>query len=180
MDDPVGALRAISGGGYYDVFVFAPVSAVVEQADAILAYDGCLNFFAGPSDAAFCARFNFYDLHYNSTHIVGTSGGNTDDMREALELSAAGRIDPSILVTHIGGLDAAREATLHLPEIPGGKKLIYTHIAMPLTAIADFRSLGEKDELFRELDAICSEKNGLWSLGAERLLLERASSISLG
>ena len=180
MDDPVGALRAISGGGYDDVFVFAPVSAVVEQADAILAYDGCLNFFAGPSDAAFCARFNFYDVHYNSTHIVGTSGGNTDDMREALELSAAGRIDPSILVTHIGGLDAAREATLHLPEIPGGKKLIYTHIAMQLTAIADFRSLGEKDELFRELDAICSEKNGLWSLDAERLLLERASSISLG
>ncbi|MDR1581324.1 MAG: zinc-binding dehydrogenase [Synergistaceae bacterium] len=179
-DDPAGALRAISGSGYDDVFVFAPVSALVEQADAILAYDGCLNFFAGPADAAFCAKFNFYDVHYNSTHIVGTSGGNTDDMREALELFTEDRIDPSILVTHIGGLDAAKEATLRLPEIPGGKKLIYTHISMPLTAIADFRELGETNELFRELDAVCSGSNGLWNLEAERLLLERAPSVSLG
>jgi threonine dehydrogenase-like Zn-dependent dehydrogenase len=180
MGNPAGELRAISGGGYDDVFVFAPVPAVVEQADAILAYDGCLNFFAGPSDAAFCAKFNFYDVHYNSVHVVGTSGGNTDDMREALKLFTEGRIDPSILVTHIGGLDAAKEATLRLPEIPGGKKLIYAHISMPLTAIADFRKLGETNELFRELDAICSGGNGLWNLEAERLLLKRAPSISLG
>src|ERR1035437_1293595 len=51
MQNPVEELKAITDGiGYNDVFVFAPVKPVVEQADAILAFDGCLNFFAGPGD----------------------------------------------------------------------------------------------------------------------------------
>lgn len=33
----------------------------------------------------------------------------------------AGRLTPAALVTHIGGLDAAAEATLHLPDLKGGK-----------------------------------------------------------
>ncbi|MDR1439714.1 MAG: zinc-binding dehydrogenase [Clostridiales bacterium] len=141
--DPVAALRGGAGGaGYDDVFVFAPVPAVVAQADAVLAHDGCLNFFAGPSDPNFAAPLNFYNVHYNATHVAGTSGGNTDDMREALRLSGEGRINPAVLITHIGGLDAARDATLRLPEIPGGKKLIYTHVSLPLTAIADFGRIG--------------------------------------
>lgn len=174
---PVEALRKLSSQGYDDVFVFAPVPAVVEQGDAILAYDGCLNFFAGPTDTAFAARFNFYNVHYNATHIVGTSGGNTDDMREALALAGEGRINPAILVTHIGGLDAARDATLNLPKIPGGKKLIYTHISLPLTAIEDFAAAGERDPLFRELDAICKRNGGLWNEDAERYLLREAKAI---
>jgi len=52
------------------VFVFAPVRAVVEQGDAILAFDGCLNFFAGPNDPEFSAKLNFYNVHYAYTHIV--------------------------------------------------------------------------------------------------------------
>lgn len=174
--DPVAALQSLSGGtGYDDVFVFAPVAPVVEQGDAILAYDGCLNFFAGPTDTGFSARLNFYDVHYNATHIAGTSGGNTDDMREALAYAGSGKTNPSILVTHIGGLDAAREATLNLPQIPGGKKLIYTHISLPLTAIADF---GTREEpLFRRLAEICAAHGGLWSGEAERYLLANAPSI---
>jgi threonine dehydrogenase-like Zn-dependent dehydrogenase len=163
--------------GFDDVFVFAPVGAVVEQADAILAYDGCLNFFAGPSDQGFKAKFNFYNVHYNSTHLVGTSGGNTDDMKEALILAAAGAINPSILITHIGGLDAARGATLTLPEIPGGKKLIYTHISMPLTAIDDFRELGKSDPMFAVLADLCEREGGLWNGEAEQYLLANANKI---
>ncbi|MDO4999081.1 MAG: zinc-binding dehydrogenase, partial [Bacteroidales bacterium] len=49
VDNPVELLKGIAGGeGYDDVFCFAPVAPVVEQADDILAFDGCLNFFAGP------------------------------------------------------------------------------------------------------------------------------------
>lgn len=127
------------GQGYDDVFVFAPVKAVVEQGDRILAKDGCLNFFAGPTNPNFTAELNFYNVHYNSTHIVGTSGGNTDDLVESLDLMAKGRINPASMITHIGGLDCVVETTLNLPKIPGGKKLIYTNIAMELTAISDFR-----------------------------------------
>ena len=171
MADPVAELKAISGGeGFNDVFCFAPVKPVVEQADAILAFDGCLNFFAGPSRADFSAMFNFYNVHYAYTHVVGTSGGNTDDMIEGLHLMGKG-LDPAGLVTHIGGLNAVPEATLHLPEIPGGKKLIYNHIEMPLTPIADFAKLGESDERFKTLDELCQKHQGLWNVEAETFLL---------
>ncbi len=177
MDDPVKKLREISGGtGYNDVFVFAPVRAVVEQGDAILGFDGCLNFFAGPNDPEFSAMFNFYNVHYAYTHIVGTSGGNNDDMKEALEIMSKG-LDPAGLVTHIGGLDSVPEATNNLPNLPGGKKLIYTHVNMPLTAIDDFGKLGEKSPLFKELAAICDRHNGLWNLEAEEYLLANADQL---
>jgi len=176
--EPIAELIALSGGsGFDDVFVFAPVAAVIQQGDAILAHDGCLNFFAGPTDTEFAAKLNFYNVHYKATHIVGTSGGNTDDMREALEMSAAGQINPAVLVTHIGGLDSAREATLNLPDIPGGKKMIYTHISMPLTAIDDFTDLGKTDPLFAKLAKICEKYGGLWSAEAEKYLLENAPAL---
>lgn len=171
MENVVEELKALTGGkGYDDVFVFAPVKPVVEQADAILGFDGCLNFFAGPSDPNFSAMFNFYNVHYAYTHVVGTSGGNNDDMVEALDLMSRG-LDPAGLVTHIGGLDAVIEATNHLPEIPGGKKLIYTHIEMPLTPISDFAKLGGTNGLFKKLAEICDRHNGLWSVEAETFLL---------
>ncbi len=108
---------------------------VIELADALLTFDGCLNFFAGPSDSAFSAKLNFHNVHYAFTHIVGTSGGNTDDIKESLEL-------------------------------------IYTHKEMSLTAISDFRKLGEKNLLFSDFADICDSHGGLWSVEAEELLLK--------
>lgn len=175
MTDIPAELRALTGGrGYDDVFVFAPVAAVVRQADAVLAHDGCLNFFAGPADPKFSAPLNFYNVHYSSTHVAATSGGNSDDMREALAMMDRG-LDPAGLVTHIGGLDAVIDTTMRMPEIPGGKKLIYTHIEMPLTAITDFAAKSATDPLFAALDEICSRNNGLWSVEAENYLLANAA-----
>ena len=174
--DPVATLREISGGtGYDEVVVMAPVAPVVEQGDAILAQDGCLNFFSGPSKTDFSARFNFYNVHYASTHIVGTSGGNTDDMKESLDLMGKG-LDPAGLVTHIGGLNAVVDTTLNLPSIPGGKKLIYTHIEMPLTAIADFAEKGKTNPVYAHLDALCKANMGLWN--AEKYLLANADKLN--
>jgi hypothetical protein len=101
---------------------------------------------------------------------VGTSGGNTADMVEALEMMSKG-LDPAGLVTHIGGLDAVAEATNHLPEIPGGKKLIYTHINFPLTAISEFEEKGKTDPVLKNLADICKKNKGLWSVEAEDYLL---------
>ncbi len=172
IPDAKAALLDFAGGkGFDDVLVFAPVAPVVELADSILGNDGCLNFFAGPSDPTFSAKFNFYNVHYASTHVVGTSGGNTDDMKECLDMMSRGLLNPAILVTHIGGLNAVVDATLTLPKIPGGKKLIYTEIDMPLVAIADFAKLGESDPLFAELDKLCKANNGLWNTEAEKVLL---------
>ena len=164
----VGAM----GLGYDDVICFAPVRPVVEQADAILGFDGCLNFFAGPTDSNFKAEFNFYNVHYLYTHVVGTSGGNTSDMKEAIEMMTSGRLNPATMLTHIGGLNAVVDTTLNLPNIKGGKKLIYTQIELPLTAIADFEKLGENDPLFAKLAEITARHNGLWSPEAEKYLLQ--------
>lgn len=169
-------LNRTNGKGFNDVFVFAPVAPVIEQGDAILAFDGCLNFFAGPGDPDFKAKFNFYNVHYNYNHIVGTSGGNQDDMNEALTMMSKG-LDPAGLITHIGGLDAVIETTTHLPEIPGGKKLIYTNISMPLTAISEFKEKGGKDPIFRELASIVNNNKGLWSVEAEDFLLQNGKPI---
>jgi threonine dehydrogenase-like Zn-dependent dehydrogenase len=175
---PVRELREISGGtGFDDVFIFAPVKQVIEQGDAILGFDGCLNFFAGPTNPEFRAEFNFYNVHYAFTHIVGTSGGNTDDMRESLGLISEGKVNPAVMITHIGGLDAVVDTTLNLPHIPGGKKLIYTNISMPLISL---HRLGEKDannSLYAGLHEIVSKNSYIWSLEAEKYLLSNAKSI---
>ncbi len=177
-ENAVAHLMELSGGtGYNDVYVFAPVAPVVEQADAILGFDGCLNFFAGPTDPTFSAKFNFYSVHYNATHVAGNSGGNTEDMVESLELMASHRIDPSAMITHIGGLDAVIETTLNLPKIPGGKKLIYNQISMPLTAITDFEAMGKDNAMFAKLAELTSQNKGLWSVECEKYLLANAKHI---
>ena len=103
--------------GFDDVLVFAPVRPVIECGDRILGRDGCLNFFAGPLDPNFSAQMNFYNVHYGSTHVVGTSGGNTGDMIESLDLMSRGQISPAAMVTHVGGLDAVIRRR-QLPNIP--------------------------------------------------------------
>lgn len=165
-------LRGLTGGtGFDDVHVYAPVRAVVEQADQILGRDGCLNFFAGPTDTAFSGLINYYNVHYNSAHVMGTTGGNTNDMIESLRLTEKKLINPAVMVTHIGGLNSVAEATLSLPEIPGGKKLIYTGITMELTAIDDFAVLGKTNQQFAKLAEITNRSKGLWSTEAEKYLL---------
>ena len=102
---------------------------------------------------------------------MGTTGGNTSDLLQSLKLSASGQINPAVMLTHIGGLDACAASTLDLPKIPGGKKLIYTGIRMPLTAIDDFEKLGRSEPLFAELHKICDRQAGLWCAEAEKYLL---------
>lgn len=181
IENPVEYLRSLTGGeGFNDVFVYAPVKPVVEMGDALLARDGCLNFFAGPTNPEFSAMFNFYNVHYLSTHIVGTSGGNTDDMREAIKLMETKAINPAGMITHVGGLNASAETTMNLPKIKGAKKLIYTHVELPLTAIEDFGKAAEENkgtklgELYADLDAICKDAGELWCAAAEKRLLEYA------
>lgn len=178
MEKPVDELLALTDGtGYDDVLVFAPVKPVVELGDKILAHDGCLNFFAGPSNTAFSAEFNFYNVHYNATHVVGTSGGNTNDMIESLDMMAKGSINPSSMVTHVGGLNSVVETTLNLPKIPGGKKLIYTNIDMELIALDELKEKGKSNPMFIKLAEIVDKNNGLWSAEAERYLLANAKAI---
>ncbi len=178
VEDPVAYIKEINGGkGYDDVFVYAPVAALVEQGDNLLGEGGCLNFFAGPLNSDFSAKFNFYDVHYAFHRITGTSGGNTNDLKEAIKLASEGKIDPAIMISHVGGLDSVVDTTLNLPKIKGAKKLVYTQISMPMTAIADFRELGKNDKFFADLADICDKNNGIWSDEAEKYVLNNAKKI---
>ena len=94
------------------------------------------------------------------------------DLLEALDLIAKKEVNPAVMITHVGGIDAIVDTTLHLPEIPGGKKLTYTQFDMPQTAIEDFRKLGETDPLFAKLADACDKNQGLWNKEAEEILLD--------
>lgn len=163
-------LMGYTGGeGYDDVFVFAPVKAVVETAGRIIRQDGCLNFFAGPMDSEFSAELNFYNVHYASSHVVGTSGSDEKDIMLAVHMINKGKIDPSGMVTHIGGLDCVSETVKKLPDIKGGKKLIYTGTSLPLTALEDL--VTSDNEILREAGRIVLENGGIWCPKAEAYLL---------
>lgn len=173
MEDPIKELMDLTEGhGFDDVFVYVPIKEVAEMGDKLLAFDGCMNFFAGPTNNQFSAEINLYNCHYTSTHILGTTGGNNDDLIEANDLAAKGLIEPAVMVTHVGGIDSIADATLNLPNIPGGKKLTYTQIDMPLTAIDDFEELGKTNPLFAKLDASCKAHRGLWNAEAEKILFD--------
>lgn len=162
--------------GFDDVFIFAPMKELVRSGEAMLAYDGCLNFFSGPANTDFSAEINFYNVHYNSTHIVGTSGGNTDDMIQALKLIESKDINVAKIATHILGLNTVAETTLNIPKIPGGKKIVYTQKALNLIAIDNIKNVSD-DKLYIELSEIVDRHDGLWSAEAEEYFLKHAPQI---
>lgn len=170
IDDQVSLLKETVGGGFDDIFVMVPVGPVVSDAAAMLNTDGCLNFFAGPQDKEFSANVNFYDVHYSFTHFVGTSGGNTEDMRKAVKLIENKQVHVANVVTHILGLDAVGETTLNQPAIGGGKKLVYTHKQSELKKVSD---IDEQSDLGK----ILAETDGIWSQKAENYVLENYPEI---
>ena len=179
-DDADAANPTSTGGGYDDIFLFAAVPALITQCSDLLAFGGCLNFFAGPTDQKLTAPFNFYNIHYMSHHIVANSGGDVKDMADSVDWIGKGYLHPEVMVTHVGGLDSAAKATLDLTSVPGGKRLVYTHVSMPMTAISDFAGLGKTDPFFAELDRICSANSGLWCKEAEDYLLAHAPKLEIG
>jgi Threonine dehydrogenase and related Zn-dependent dehydrogenases len=168
IDDQVSLLKDKSTtGSFDDVFVFLPSQELIQLASQLLAIDGCLNFFAGPQDKNFSAEINFYDVHYNFTHIVGTSGGNTNDMREAVKLIESGAVDVAKIVSHIMGIDHASNITQIQDQIKGGKKLVYTHKKFDLKNLESLND--DADDV--ALHKILSKNHGIWSKEAEDYVL---------
>lgn len=177
-DDDERELRRLSGGeGYDDILVMVPVVQLLEQGNRLLAFNGCMNFFAGPTDPNFTAKLNYYGMHYLEHHVIGTTGGTVDDEKEALELLEKGLTRPQALVTHVGGLNAVPDATLQLDSLPGGKKLMYPGVAMPLIALEQIEEFAAAEPRYKELAQIVADADGLWSGAAEEWLLANAPAI---
>lgn len=175
-DDIVEELKALTpdAKGFDDIFLMAAKERLVTQAEQLLAYDGCLNFFAGPADSKFASTINFYNIHYNATHFVGTSGSNTQDMKDSIALIENKTVNVAKIATHIMGLNHVCESILNLPKMPGGKKIVYSGKEFPVTDVSAF---GENNELEKHLKELVDAHDGLWNAEAEQYFLEHAKDI---
>ncbi len=170
-------MKALTGGkGFDDVFVMVANDTVVNQSEKILGWDGCLNFFAGPINGDFEAAINFYNIHYNATHYVGTSGSNTRDMIDAVKLIEDKVVNVGKVATHILGLNATPETTLNLPNIPGGKKICYSQKCYPLSSIEDMMK-DDSSDFARGLKEILEKSDGIWNAEAEAYFIKNAPEI---
>ena len=62
------------------------------------------------------------------------------------------------------------DTTLHLKHIPGGKKLVYTHLDFPLSPLSDLSHLPNAAKIMTAVE----EHGGFWCAEAERILLNEA------
>lgn len=173
--DFVDQLKALTPGGkgFDDIFLMVAQEDMVTKAEALLAGDGCLNFFAGPSDSNFSSSINFYNLHYNATHFVGTSGSNTQDMKDAIKCIEDKVVDLAKIATHVMGLNDVCQSIMQLPSLPGGKKIVYSQKNYPITDVTQFGD----GEMEQKLKAIVEQNNGLWCAEAEKVFLEMCKDI---
>lgn len=177
LTDADTALIEMSAGGFDDVFVMVPVPALFTQAEKICREDGCINFFAGPALHDLQGSLNLYRVHYDGIHVVGTAGSIPADTVETISLIESKKINAGALVSHILGLDAVIDAVMDMGKPSGAKKVCYTHISLPLTAISDFEELGKTDPMFARLYEIVNANGGLWCKEAEEYLLANAKKI---
>lgn len=177
FSDPSAALREICGG-FDDIFVMVPVSGLFTLAGEIAAEDGCINFFAGPADHSLRGSINLYRIHYDGVHIVGTAGSTPEDTVDTIKLIETGAVDPSVMVSHILGLNDYCKTINAMAHPSGAKKLCYTHLDLPLTALEDFAEKGKTDPMFRKLAEITDAHGGLWCREAEEYLLDNAKKLT--
>lgn len=172
---PEEAERVFGVNAFDDVIVMVPSPQAFEQGLRLLAPGGCLNAFAGPTDRRARGDINLYDLHYAEYNVFGSSASTMADLRYVADLLEHGRLDPAGMITHVGGLDSAVEATRKQREIGGGKKLIYTHLNMELTALRDMPAKADRGGVFRELSEILERSGFVWNEEAEAAILRYAT-----
>lgn len=178
LEDPAEKLLEISGGGFDDVFVMVPVPSLLTMGEKIAAFDGCINFFAGPAVRDMQASLNVYRVHYDGIHLVGTAGSIPEDTSDSIDLIERGLINPKVMVSHVLGLNAVPDAIYGMEKPNGVKKICYNEIDIPMVALADIPELAKTDKMWAEIDAIMKRNNGLWCAEAEKYLLANAPRIS--
>ena len=104
---------------------------------------------------------------------MGTSGSNTQDMKDAIACIENKVVDLAKIATHVMGLNDVCESIMQLPQLPGGKKIVYSQKYYPITDVQSF-SGGEFEQ---QLRAIVEKHNGLWSAEAESYFLEHCPEI---
>ena len=90
--DPVQAVRDATGGEGADVVIDAVGAAATKQQSVLAARPGGDAVWIGLHDNPM--SLNSYDVTLPEKHVHGSYAATMDDMRTALELMAAGKVDP--------------------------------------------------------------------------------------
>ncbi len=123
------ATRSLSDGrGADDVIVAVASRAAVESAQRLVARGGVVNLFGGLKRDEALVPLDTSAVHYREINVTGSSGGSPWDVARALELMAAGAIDPSLHITRVGDLGhAAGLLELVRSREIDGKAVVYPH-----------------------------------------------------
>lgn len=110
-DDPVDAVRKLTGGRGADVVITAaPAGTAQEQAIEMAAPQGRISFFGGlPKDDPYI-RCDSNLVHYRELSLVGANGSSPAHNRRALDLIATGEVPVADLITHRVPLDQVHAA----------------------------------------------------------------------
>ena len=111
------------GRGYEQVLVCTSARAAIEQALEIADLGGTVLYFA-PLDPGETMSLDMNDLWRRGINIIHSYAGPPADMRAALDLLAAGRIDVASMITHRLPLAETGEGFRLMLEEPEALKII--------------------------------------------------------
>jgi L-iditol 2-dehydrogenase len=110
-DDPVEAVRKLTGGRGPDVVITAaPAGRAQEQAIEMAAPQGRISFFGGLPKEDPYIRCDSNLVHYRELSLVGANGSSPAHNRRALQLIAGGAVPVADLITHRLPLDQVQAA----------------------------------------------------------------------
>jgi NADPH:quinone reductase-like Zn-dependent oxidoreductase len=148
--------------------LMAPVPELVAAAVRDSGRRGIINIFAG-IPATVSGEMDLDAYVEKQLYFIGTSGSTLDDMKRMLEKVESGRLDTNVSVAAISGLEDAVEGIRAVENrLIAGKILVYPACkGLGLTRL---------EELKEKLpDVAACLKEGLWTIEAERALLDRYS-----
>jgi L-sorbose 1-phosphate reductase len=102
-------------GGFDDVVVLVPVSAIISQSAHYLAPTGVLNIFAGVKVGTI-TDLPFGPIVKNHVRVVGSSGSPLAAMRDTLKLTESGNLSTSYSLAAIGDMGSAAKGLKALME----------------------------------------------------------------
>jgi len=130
--------------GADDVIVAVGSRDAIVAAQELVGRGGVLNLFGGLKRAEAVVPLDTTAVHYRELVVTGSSGGSPWDVARALELMAAGDVDPGLHVTRVGDLAHAPELlALVKAQQLDGKAVVYPHrhldaiLAVPSWSAAD-------------------------------------------
>ena len=122
--DPVGAVRAATGGRGADVTIDATGRPEVwEQAIAAVGRGGSVVFFGGCAPGT-SIRVDTRRAHYEELTLLGAFHHTPESIRRAVELLEAEAVQPGGLISHTMGLDGVSRALAMMAEGQALKVLI--------------------------------------------------------